>query len=260
MTSACEVLNDEPERFVSYILADPNLRSKIVDKKSFGIALDKALRSDSSLKNIAETIHKAGEDIEVCGGAIFDNPEIQNIIEKNSKTRLRFFRKRVREQHPHYGRRRVNKEAHRRLKISIGIQRSSLLRSTRQVTIDEALRPIKIKYVSKGKKIEYSKAKPRKLTMAQEMLITNNIHKSVKDVVKLYYDAGLSFRSATSIKRHYQNIRKDLNIEANSLKSTSSIPKRFLRRDGDSSKLNKLTNQAELERLKKDPYFSRNKE
>lgn len=213
VTSACEILIDEPQRFLDYIFSDPNLRSQIVDKKSFIEALEKTLKSDPSLTNIAETIKKAGESFEVCGQNIFLQNSIQNLIKDNVDKRRDKIEKRVKKERPKLRGKKLEAEIERRLKISIATQ-SRKVKQTKQVTIDQALKPIKVgDYRRGGQTIKsYRKTKYRNLNTQEKMLIENAIkkNKNPQEVVRLFRESGLPFRTKTSIKRHYYRQKKKI--------------------------------------------------
>jgi len=211
MTSACEVLDQEPERFLDYIFSDPRLRKQIVDDDSFEAVLRKVLENDPTLKNIVTTIDGAGENLVICGGNILQDQSIQNIIKRNKVNRRARIRRKVKKQHPSYTRRQLTKEINKRLKISISGAKHKV-KQTKQVTIGASLQPVRVKtYDRKGKVIgAYRKTSHRKLTRAEQMLIKNNLRLPPSQVVKKYYDSGLTFRSETSIKRHYYRMKRKL--------------------------------------------------
>jgi hypothetical protein len=213
--SGCEILRSEPDRFINYLFADPKLRKQIVDKKSFGVALEKALMSDTSLANIVEDIRKINGSFEVCGELIFEKKEIQDLIDSNIKFKTKEFRERIKKQHPRWKRARVKKELERRINIFIGTQ-SSKIKQSKQITIQEATRPVKVtEYTRAGKEIKkYSKTAYRKLTKQERDLISNAVKrgKSPKDTAQRYFDAGFEFRTETSIKRHYYRIKDRLGL------------------------------------------------
>ena len=216
MTSSCEVLHDNPYRFLHYVFADPRLRKGIVDKKSFAQALEKALRSDSSLKNIADEITGSGESMELCGTEIFEIPDIQELVNSNLKEKTKLFRGRIKNQYPNWKRGQIKKELDRRLKILIGTQAGRMERSKQIVSISKATVPIKVEdYYRDGKLIEgYRKTEQRKLNIPQEKLIVNSIKrgKTPKETVKSYYDSGLEFRSEASITGYYWRLKFKLGL------------------------------------------------
>lgn len=211
MTSACEILDQEPERFLDYILADANLRKQIVDDKSFEEVLRRVLESDPTLKNIVNVIDGVGESLEVCGRNILLDNNIQELIRRNTVNRRARIRRKVKKQHPSYTRGQLTKEINKRLKISISGAKHKV-KQTKQVTISKSLQPVRVgSYDRKGKVIgAYRKTTHRKLTRAEKMLIKNNIKLPPSEVVKKYYDSGLTFRSETSIKRHYYRMKRKL--------------------------------------------------
>lgn len=212
MGSACDVLTNNPNRFAVYILSNIKIRDSIYDKKSFLIALRKILKTDSSMRNILDGLKDAKDTLDACSDAIFKTKTIQNLIRRNSKTKKKELRKRVKKEHPTWKRGRVTKEVNRRFKISIGVTEAKI-QKTKQVSIARALRPVEVKgYTRKGKKVKkYYRSKRRPLTKAEEMLIKNNLKKKPADIIKLYYDSGLTFRSKTSIRRHIYRMRKKKN-------------------------------------------------
>lgn len=213
MTSACEVLSQQPERFINYVISDNKLRSQIVDEDSFGAVLEKALKSDKSLENIAHTIKNNGESFSVCGIEIYNDEIIQDIKNENISKRRKRIRKRVKVERPELSGRKLKKEIQRRLNISIGGQ-ASKVKKTKQITIQEATKPVTVSsYTRDGTRVEeHIKSKYRSLNKQEEMLIKNQIKrgKKPKEVIKKYYDAGLDFRTETSIRSHYYRIRDQL--------------------------------------------------
>lgn len=212
MSSACEILAQEPERFIDYILDDRKLKQRVLDKDSFVAVLTRVMDSDPSLKNIAETIKSSGESLEICGFEIFENERIQDLIAGNTKKELKKFRKRTRRDHPRWGRKRVEREAQRRLKISAGV-RKNLTETKEIVEKERGTKPIFVSYKADGKTIRYRKSKPKKLTKPERDLITNYVKrgKSYKDAIKAYNKSNLGFRTNTSLKRHYYRIKERFN-------------------------------------------------
>lgn len=206
---------DEPRRFIDYIFADPKLRKQIIDNKSFAEALEKALRSDPTLVNIVDTIKGSGETMEVCGDNIFNLKEITDLVKSNLKSKTKEFRQRIKTQHPTWKRGQVRKELDRRVKIYVATQ-SRKVAQTKQVTIQEATQPVRVgSYQRAGKTITaHRKTKYRPLSKQEKMLITNSIKKgkTPTETAKGYYDAGLTFRTETSIKRHYYRMKDKLGL------------------------------------------------
>lgn len=215
MSSACEILSSETARFIDYLLADTKVRSKIVDQRSFVDALDKVLKSDASLSNIPAEIKRKGESLELCGIDIYNDPSIQNIIKRNVGSKRREINKRVRMEKPTWTRTQRMKEANRRMQIFISSS-SQKIKQTKQVTIAEATRPVKVKeYDREGKKVSgYRKTEYKTLTMQEQMLLENGIRKGKKpsEVAKDYLQAGLGFRTGISLKRHYYRLKDKLKI------------------------------------------------
>lgn len=210
MTSACEVLSQQPDRFLDYVLGNVKLRRQIVDDESFAEVLRRVLNSDPSLKNIVTEIDGAGERLEICGKDIFNDPNIQSILQNNIKNRRTRIRKRVKAQYPSYTRTELTKEINRRLKISVSGTKHKVKR-TKQITIQQSLHPINVKYrTSGGKVVKYSRTKPRKLTKPERLLIKSNIKLPPSEVVKKYYESGLPFRSEESIKNYYRRMKKKI--------------------------------------------------
>ncbi len=204
---------DEPRRFAVYILADPRIRHSIYDKKSFILALKKILATDSSLKNILAEMKSKGETLSICGKDIFDSSDIQNLIRRNTKAKKKELRTRIKKQRPTLKGGALTREVNRRFKIAVGVSEAKV-KKIKQVTLAQALRPVKIgDYIRTGKTVKgYSRAERRDLTKAEKMLIENNINKNPKDIIKIYYDSGLTFRSKTSLRRHIYRTRKKLKI------------------------------------------------
>lgn len=213
MTSACDVLLNEPTRFLDYILTDAKMREKIVDKKSFVAVLDKVLRADPTLNNIPVEISRKGESLEICGQNIFDEPAIQDIIKRNVTKKKREFSKKVSKQNPTWTRKQKLKETNRRLSIFItGTEQK--VKQTKQVTLSEAMHPIRVKEYKRGTQSVsgYRKTKYKSLTMQEQMLLENGIKKGKKptEIVRDYLQAGLGYRTATSIKRHFYRLKSIL--------------------------------------------------
>lgn len=191
------------------------MRSKIIDKSSFAEALEKALRSDPTLVNIVQTIKGSGESLEMCGANIFDQKEIQGLIESNLKSKKKEFRTRIKTKYPSWKRKQINKELDRRIKIFIGTQ-ARKVKETKQVTIAEATQPVRVTgYERAGVKVKgHRKTSYRRLSTQEEMLIVNSLKrgKTPKETVKGYYDAGLPFRTETSIRRHYYRFKEKLGV------------------------------------------------
>jgi len=217
VTSACQVLIDEPERFLDYLLSDPNMRNKIVDDKSFIEVATRVFKSDPTLANILATINRSGESLEICGKNILNEKAIQDIINNNQTKRRVTIEQRVRRQRPKLKGKQLTKEIDRRLKISISGQAGKIRQSTTQVTIEQSLKPVAVGgYVRNGKTIKpYRKSKYKKLNKQEEMLLDNAIKrgKSLSDVYKVYLESGLGegFRTKTSLKRQYE--RRKLNFK-----------------------------------------------
>jgi hypothetical protein len=213
MSSACEVLRDESQRFVDYIFADARLRSKIVDKRSFADALDKVLKSDPSLAEISAEISRKGESLEVCGQDIFNDPAIQDIIKKNVVSKKREISRKVKIERPSLTRIERLKETNRRLKIFI-TSSSARIRQTKQVSIQQALQPVKVKgYEREGKIIHsHQRTEYTPLNTQEKMLMENAIRKgkSLSDLQSDYIQARLGFRTKTSLKRHYYRLKQKL--------------------------------------------------
>lgn len=209
VSSACEILASEPKRFINYLFSDPKLRKSIVDQKTFVKALRTVLQSDPSLKEIIKEIDLKKEKLEVCGKDIFDSGEIQGIIRENIGRKKRGLQRKVLKKYPTWTRTQRKKEVERRLKISVAVTK---VPEPKQVTIQEALRPVKVdNYTRKGKRVSgYKRTKARDLTDIERRLIRSNIGKPVKEVMKIYYGTGQEYRSPESIKKHYFRIKKKL--------------------------------------------------
>jgi hypothetical protein len=213
MSSACEVLRDEAQRFVDYIFADQRLRSKIVDKRSFADALEKVLKSDPSLAQISAEIRSKGESLEICGQDIYEDSAIQDIIKRNVASKKKEISRRIKIEKPSLSKIEKMKEINRRLKIFISSS-SARIKQTKQVSLKQALQPVKVKeYEREGKKIHsYRRTEYKQLTAQERMLLENGIKKgkSVSQVQKDYLQAGLGFRTNTSLKRHYYRLKQKI--------------------------------------------------
>lgn len=210
MSSACDVLLNEAQRFLDYILTDEKMRQKIVDKKSFNAVLEKVLKSDPTLRNIPIEIKNKGEDIDICGQNIYNEPAIQSIIKRNIGKKKQEISKKVKQDRPTATRTQRIKETLRRLHIFIGGSEQKV-RQTKQVSISEAMHPVRVKEYKRGTQTVsgYRKTKYKSLTMQEKMLLENGIRKGKKpsEVANDYLQAGLGYRTATSLKRHYYRIK-----------------------------------------------------
>lgn len=208
VSSACEVLKNEPERFVDYILSNPSVRSKIVDETSFGNALESSLKSDPTLSNLVAEMKRKGEKIEMCGKGIYDMPSIQKIVQGNVAKKKTQLRRKLKREQPKLKGKAFNQELEKRLNRSV---KRTGRRKLKQVTISDALKPIKVKkYFRDGKEVaRYRKTSIRKLTREEKILISNAVkkNKSVSKTIQDYYDSGFRFRSDESIRKHYYRMR-----------------------------------------------------
>ena len=211
VSSACDTLLGEPDRFIDYIVSDSRLRSKIYDDESFIKALEASLRSDPTLKNIADTIRSEKESFEICGASILKDRRIQNIIEGNIDKKTKDIKKKIRRDKPQLKGRAFNREVNRRLKISIGVSKKKKLK---QISIEEATRPVRVTlYERAGKEIgKHRRTAPRTLTKQETMLIRNAVRKKKmpNQVINDYYNSGLKFRTRESIRKHYYRIKRKL--------------------------------------------------
>jgi hypothetical protein len=208
MSSACDAMSTDPDRFGDYLLANPQLRQGITNEETFERALRSVLTSDSTLTPMLTEINKKGEDLMNCAGNILASNKIQDLMKKNSGRLLKDFRKNVRVSHPTWKRTQVSKEAERRFKISQSLV--SKQKAVIQTTIEEAKRPIRVEYMRAGKKIRYWKGKPREFDTdgLERKLIRSNLDKPPSEIVRIYYASGLPYRSAQSIKKFAQRMKK----------------------------------------------------
>ena len=210
MSSACEVLLEDPERYLNYVLNDPNVRNEITDEATFTKAVRKVFNADASLKNLVGEIDKKGENLEICVGNIFNSKAVQEIVKKNVGVRRTMLRKRVKKQRPSLRGKALSKEISRRLKISLSRTQGRVDKiPEQQITIIQSLKSVKVdSYIRDGQVVKaYNRTKSRDLTLPERMLIENNIDKTVEEVQTKYYAQGFVFRSPTSIKRHYYRIK-----------------------------------------------------
>lgn len=207
-SSGCEVLDEYPSRYIGYILNDKRLRAKIYDMDSLVKVVRQVFKSDQSLSEIIKDIDKKGIDLSVCLDTMFNTIDIQKLIETNTKQKETEIKQRVKRDKPSLRGRALSKEIQKRLKQSIGVSKAQV-KKTKQVTIQDALRPITVKEYKRKRKVvkKYSKTKHRPLTKAEEMLINNNIRKRPSEVVQIYLKSGLRFRTAESVKKHYYRIK-----------------------------------------------------
>lgn len=208
VSSACDVLLQEPTRFLDYILSDQKLREKIVDQKSFNEVMEKAFQSDPTLANIIATLKRSGESLEICGVNIYNDKSIQDVVNANVQKRQNEIEKRVKQQKPALRGRALQKEVDRRLKISISGQAKKVQQTTRQVTIEQSLKPVNVKEYKRGSATvkNYRKSKYRKLNRQEKILIENAVKRGLTpaETVKMFLESGLpEYRTKTSIKRHY---------------------------------------------------------
>lgn len=209
MGSACDVLRDNPRRFIDYVMSNQKVRNDIVDEESMRTALETVLKSDPSLTNILKGLAKDGDSLEKCSVKITQHEDIKSLTNRNIRSRRKEIRKRVRRDRPALKGKEFRKEVKRRLNISIGVRKSKV--KTIQLTIDQAKKPVKIRsYSRRGKTVKrYSRSESRDFTKAETDLLKNNIHKTPSVIIKKYYDAGLTFRTKTSLRRKIYRLRKD---------------------------------------------------
>jgi len=208
MGSGCEIINSQPNRYIGYILNDKRLRAKIFDKESLTKVVRQIFKSDPSLNEIVKDIDARGDDLTTCLDGIFNTIDIQKVIETNTKQKKTEIKQRLKTQRPALKGKKLRKEIQKRFKQSVGVSKAKI-EKVKQVTIQDALRPISVKeYRRKRKKVKsYSKTKHRGLTRAEEMLIKNNIRKRPSEVVQIYLKSGLRFRTAESVKKHYYRMK-----------------------------------------------------
>lgn len=207
-SSGCEILDGEPSRYIGYILSDKRLRKNIYDMDSLKKVVRQIFKSDPSLNEIIKDIDKKGIDLSICLDGIFNTIDIQKMIETNIKQKKTEIKQRLKAQRPALKGKSLKKELQKRLKQSISGSKARI-KKTKQITIQDAERPISVKeYRRKRKKVKsYSKTKHRGLTRAEEMLIKNNIRKRPSEVVQIYLKSGLRFRTAESVKKHYYRMK-----------------------------------------------------
>lgn len=205
-SSGCAVLKDESERFVGYILADPRNRKRILDEDSFATVLEQSLRADPSLRNLVDDIKKR-DSIKSCGKKIFEQPEIQRLLKENVVSKKKEISERTKRDRPDLSGNALKKEIQRRIKISFKL---TGVKKLKQVSIDESLKPIKIRYFDErfNKTVQYRRSESRNLTIQERKLIVNGIRKGKKpaQIIQDYYSAGLKFRTQTSIRKHYYRL------------------------------------------------------
>lgn len=209
-SSPCEILKQESERFIDYILSDPYIRQRVFDKESLVLAVRKSFKSDSALANIVSSIDSSGDDLSFCLDELFNTSDIQKLIENNKKQKETEIKQKLKRQRPRLKGKKLSKEIQRRLKQSIGGTKSSIKRKKpKQITIQEATKPVRVDSYKRDKKTvkKYRRTKARDLTKAEEMLIKNNLKKKPSKVVEIYYRSGLKFRSEESIRKHYYRIK-----------------------------------------------------
>lgn len=210
VSSACDVLLTEPDRFTGYLLSDPEIRKKVYNKKTLEEVARRVFKSDPTLNNIIRQIDSSGDDLKMCLDGVFQSPEIQKIVQDNIKQKKTELRRRIKKQRPSLKGKKLQKELDRRLKISIATTEQQT-KKVKQVTIADALQPVRVKsYTRQGKAVKgYRRTKSRELTTAEQTLIRNNkrIGKTPSEVVQIYLKSGLKFRSPESIRKHYYRIQ-----------------------------------------------------
>lgn len=215
MSSACEVLQDEPDRFLDFMLSNRKLRTQIYDEQSFEQALTKTLLSDPSLSEIVSQIKGSGESVGICGQIIFNSDTIQNMIKNNLKSKKDEIKKRISKQKPSLKGKQLKKEIDRRLNISIGVSKSISIKS-KQLSINDAVRPIKVsQYQRQGQLVKKStRRKPRALLREEKDFFINSIKsgKLPSQTYNEYFNAGFQFRSKPSIRTYYYRIKRQLNL------------------------------------------------
>lgn len=212
-SSACDDLQQEAGRFTIYVFADNRLKNSVHDKDSFVKAISTAFNSDPTMRNLLDDIKRKGDNPDICLEEIFQTKEIQDLVAKNRQNTEKEMRKRVRKDHPAYKGKKFTNEVNRRVNISFGVMKARQSQ-LKQVTIEDALKPIHVQFTNKqGKVITYRKAVYKPLSTQEENLIVNNIKrgKTPTQVIDIYQQT-MSFRSKTSIKRHYWRLKKKFNI------------------------------------------------
>jgi len=212
-SSACEDLQQESGRFTIYVFADTRLKNSVHDKDSFVKAISTAFNSDPTMRNLLDDIKRKGDNPDDCLEDIFQTKEIQDLVAKNRKGKEKEMRARVRTEHPALRGKGFTKEVMRRVNISFGVQKARQSQ-LKQVTIDDALKPIHVRFTNKqGKVVTYRKSVYKPLSTQEENLIVNNLKrgKTPTQVIDIYQQT-MSFRSKTSIKRHYWRLKKKFNI------------------------------------------------
>lgn len=208
VSSACDVLLTEPDRFIDYIVSNPKLRKQIVNEETFGEALEVALKSDPTLAYIPEQIKKKGESFSDCGKNIFNMSSIKKLVNQNISSRRTEMKRRVRKQKPNLSKNAFNKEVERRLRISIGQTKPKRLK---QITIDEATKPVRVKsYVRNGIKVKGKRrTKPRPLVEAEKRWMLKWINKGLlpQQIIDKYYLSGYDFRTKESIRKYYYRLK-----------------------------------------------------
>lgn len=204
-TSGEDAILEEPERFVRPDQKAGNLlhqhKDEIYNFESFKRTLKKSWSGDPALPNLMHDLHR--EDIL---RLIYQTNTVQNWIRQNSDDLL-----------THLVQKRYNVEENRARKILQGLDsgaRDKLLTSTRvrfrakPVTVMKAKRKVvMIKQVSKGGKV-YERSKPKKWTVLENKLVSNNRAKKVSHIFdiyrKVFHDTE---RSDSSIRNKIYRVR-----------------------------------------------------
>lgn len=203
-SSGCLELNQEPERFPPYIIYDKKARENVLDEDSFYKVFEKVLRSDPTLRNIVDEIKSTGNSFRDCAKAVFDTKDIQDLIKKNIQRKRAQVRKKLKQDRPKLRGKAYKKELERRVAIAIGVTK---VRPPKQITLPQVFKPIHVKYTSKGKTVQYRKSKHRSLSSSEKMLIKNNIRKNPREIIQIYRDAGLKYRTDESLRKHIWRIK-----------------------------------------------------
>lgn len=211
-SSGCEALQNEPERFAGYIIADKNLRSKIYNADSMSEVARKVFASDPSLKNIMADLDKHGKDVNQCLGKIFSSPEIQTIVKVNVKTKREGIKKKVKKGMPELKGWDLRREIDKRLKRSIGATTRSI-KKEKQVTIDQATKPVKVEnYERRGEEVTgYRRAKASPFSTREKVFLRNRLGKPAQQVIQEYQKQGIaqgfSVRSKESVRKQYYRLK-----------------------------------------------------
>lgn len=211
--SACQILHDDPNRFVGYIIADKQLRRQIYNKKSMEEVARRVFKTDDGLNNIVQHIDESGLDLDNCLNKVFESSEITTLIKSNTKSLRNDIKKKTKKKRPELRGWDLRREIDKKLKRTIG-SKTSRIKTVKQVTLKEALKPVVVEdYVRKGKDvIGYRRAEAKSLTFMEKRFIQNRLNLPAKKVIQEYKTKGIAqgytVRTKEAIRKHYYRLKR----------------------------------------------------